>query len=142
MRGAGCHARAVQPWLQLPAAEAAASVCAGHGPAAADLTRSVAAQGLGVTPTMTFKTVMIIFGKFIYLFAISLVMGIAFGFAASYIIKKYQPSGLPQVRFCWVLGDGCCSADFARAASAAPSAVAALVHAASSLLSRRPCWLY
>ena len=54
-------------------------------------------QGLGVTPSMTFKTVLIIFGKFIYLFAISLVMGIAFGFAASLLLKKYQPSGLPQV---------------------------------------------
>lgn len=61
----------------------------------AELTPSV--QGLGVTPEMTFKTVLIIFGKFIYLFAISLVMGIAFGFGASLLLKKYQPSGLPQV---------------------------------------------
>ena len=54
-------------------------------------------QGLGITPAMTFETVLIIFGKFIYLFAISMIMGLAFGFGASLLLKKYSPSGVPQV---------------------------------------------
>ena len=54
-------------------------------------------QGLGITPRMDMKTVLIIFGKFIYLFAISMVMGLAFGFGASLLLKKYTPSGVPQV---------------------------------------------
>ena len=58
------------------------------------------AQGLGITPQMNAQTVMIIFGKFIYLFAISMIMGLAFGFGASLLLKKYTPSGVPQV--CWL----------------------------------------
>ena len=57
-------------------------------------------QGLGITPQMNAQTVMIIFGKFIYLFAISMIMGLAFGFGASLLLKKYTPSGVPQVWFC------------------------------------------
>ena len=54
-------------------------------------------QGLGITPRMDMKTVLIIFGKFIYLFAISMIMGLVFGFGASLLLKKYTPSGVPQV---------------------------------------------
>lgn len=56
-----------------------------------------AVQGLGVAPAMNFKTVCIIFGKFSYLFALSLIFGIACGFASSLLLKKFPATGTPQV---------------------------------------------
>ena len=46
---------------------------------------------------MNLKTVAIIFGKFFYLFCLSMVMGLACGFASSLLLKKFPASGTPQV---------------------------------------------
>lgn len=54
-------------------------------------------QGLGAEPSMTFLVVMKIFGKFAYLFVVSLLMGVAFGLMAALLLKKYNVSTYPQV---------------------------------------------
>lgn len=46
---------------------------------------------------MTFLVVMKIFGKFAYLFVVSLLMGVAFGLMAALLLKKYNVSTYPQV---------------------------------------------
>ena len=47
---------------------------------------------------MTFLVVMKIFGKFAYLFVVSLLMGVAFGLMVALLLKKYNVSTYPQVR--------------------------------------------
>ena len=54
-------------------------------------------QGLGAEPSMTFLVVMKIFGKFAYLFVVSLLMGVAFGLVVALLLKKYNVSTYPQV---------------------------------------------
>ena len=46
---------------------------------------------------MTFLVVMKIFGKFAYLFVVSLLMGVAFGLIVALLLKKYNVSTYPQV---------------------------------------------
>ena len=46
---------------------------------------------------MTFLVVMKIFGKFAYLFVVSLLMGVAFGLVVALLLKKYNVSTYPQV---------------------------------------------
>ncbi|KAK9823397.1 hypothetical protein WJX72_002484 [[Myrmecia] bisecta] len=53
-------------------------------------------EGLGETPTINFATVCLIFGKFSYLFIISLLMGVAFGLAGALLVKKCNASSTPQ----------------------------------------------
>jgi hypothetical protein len=55
------------------------------------------AQRLGDTPRMTAGTVFTIFGKFLYLFAASLVMGLLLGLAAALLLKRFNVSSTPQV---------------------------------------------
>ena len=45
---------------------------------------------------MTFSVVMRIFGKFAYLFIVSLLMGLAFGLASALLLKRYNVSTYPQ----------------------------------------------
>ena len=45
---------------------------------------------------MTFGVVMKIFGKFAYLFIVSLLMGLAFGLASALLLKRYNVSTYPQ----------------------------------------------
>ena len=45
---------------------------------------------------MGIRTVAIIFGKFLYLFIISMIMGLACGFASSFLLKKFPSTGTPQ----------------------------------------------
>ena len=56
-------------------------------------------QGLGPEPSLTFLVVMKIFGKFAYLFVMSLLMGAAFGLMVALLLKKYNVSTYPQVCF-------------------------------------------
>lgn len=60
-------------------------------------TASQTLQGLGSEPSMTFGVVMKIFGKFAYLFVVSLLMGVAFGLVVALLLKKYNVSTYPQV---------------------------------------------
>ena len=46
---------------------------------------------------MTFGVVMKIFGKFAYLFIVSLLMGLGFGLLSALLLKKYNVSTYPQV---------------------------------------------
>jgi len=46
---------------------------------------------------MTFSVVMRIFGKFAYLFVVSLLMGVVFGLVVALLLKKYNVSTYPQV---------------------------------------------
>lgn len=46
---------------------------------------------------MTFLVVLKIFGKFAYLFVMSLLMGVAFGLIVALLLKKYNVSTYPQV---------------------------------------------
>ena len=55
-------------------------------------------QGLGPEPSMTFSVVMKIFGKFAYLFVVSLLMGLGFGLMVALLLKKYNVSTYPQAR--------------------------------------------
>lgn len=55
-------------------------------------------QRLGETPKMNMATVVTIFGKFLYLFAISLLLGLIFGLFCSLLLKKFNVPHAPQVR--------------------------------------------
>ncbi|BDA42337.1 probable sodium/hydrogen exchanger 4 at N-terminal half [Coccomyxa sp. Obi] len=55
-------------------------------------------QRLGETPKMNMATVGTIFGKFLYLFAISLLLGLVFGLFCSLLLKKFNVPHAPQAR--------------------------------------------
>jgi hypothetical protein len=55
-------------------------------------------QRLGETPQMNAATVGIIFGKFLYLFAASLLLGLVFGLFSSLLLKNFNVAHAPQVR--------------------------------------------
>lgn len=65
-------------------------------------------QRLGETPKMNAGTVGVIFGKFLYLFAASLLMGLVLGLMSALLLKRYNVSHTPQVQirhlpFCCLL---------------------------------------
>ncbi|KAK9909738.1 hypothetical protein WJX75_006766 [Coccomyxa subellipsoidea] len=53
-------------------------------------------QRLGETPQMNAATVGIIFGKFLYLFAASLLLGLVFGLFSSLLLKNFNVAHAPQ----------------------------------------------
>lgn len=53
-------------------------------------------QRLGETPKMDARTVGLIFGKFLYLFAASLLLGLVFGLFSALLLKKFNVSHAPQ----------------------------------------------
>lgn len=54
-------------------------------------------QRLGDTPKMNAGTVGVIFGKFLYLFIASLLMGLVLGLLSALLLKRYNVSHTPQV---------------------------------------------
>ena len=64
---------------------------------AEQLDASCAAQKLGDTPRMDAATIFGIFGKFLYLFLASLVMGVLLGLLSALLLKRFNVSGAPQV---------------------------------------------
>ena len=55
-------------------------------------------QRLGIEPKMNATTVGIIFGKFLYLFLASLLMGLVLGLFSALLLKNFNVSQTPQVR--------------------------------------------
>ena len=56
-----------------------------------------ALQRLGIEPKMDAATVGLIFGKFLYLFLASLVLGLVLGLFSALLLKKFNVSQTPQV---------------------------------------------
>ena len=54
-------------------------------------------QRLGIEPKMNARTVALIFGKFLYLFLASLILGLVLGLFSALLLKKYNVSQTPQV---------------------------------------------
>lgn len=54
-------------------------------------------QRLGIEPKMDAATVGLIFGKFLYLFLASLVLGLVLGLFSALLLKKFNVSQTPQV---------------------------------------------
>ena len=57
----------------------------------------VPVQRLGIEPKMNARTVALIFGKFLYLFLASLILGLVLGLFSALLLKKYNVSQTPQV---------------------------------------------
>ena len=57
-------------------------------------------QRLGIEPKMNAATVALIFGKFLYLFLASLLMGLLLGLFSALLLKNFNVSQTPQVIFC------------------------------------------
>jgi len=64
------------------------------------VTMSSAVQRLGIEPKMNAATVGLIFGKFLYLFLASLLMGLVLGLFSALLLKNFNVSQTPQVRPC------------------------------------------
>ena len=56
-----------------------------------------AVQRLGIEPKMNAATVGLIFGKFLYLFLASLLMGLLLGLFSALLLKNFNVSQTPQV---------------------------------------------
>ena len=54
-------------------------------------------QRLGIEPKMNAATVALIFGKFLYLFLASLLMGLLLGLFSALLLKNFNVSQTPQV---------------------------------------------
>ena len=54
-------------------------------------------QRLGIEPKMNAATVGLIFGKFLYLFLASLLMGLLLGLFSALLLKNFNVSQTPQV---------------------------------------------
>ena len=62
-------------------------------------------QSLGETPRVTPLAILFIFGKFVLLFLGSLLLGLLFGLATAFTLRKLHTDSAPQVRAC-VQGTG------------------------------------
>ena len=60
-----------------------------------------ALQRLGIEPKMNAATVGLIFGKFLYLFLASLLMGLLLGLFSALLLKNFNVSQTPQVTDSW-----------------------------------------
>ena len=81
------------------------STCVKHA-AALSYHEHVPVQRLGIEPKMNARTVALIFGKFLYLFLASLILGLVLGLFSALLLKKYNVSQTPQVVLLTVLT--CC----------------------------------